>query len=581
MPSLVEIYNNFLLSEGFFKEKRTRPLIEHSLNLLEDTSREGGVLFLQLPTGYGKTAITFTALFHPIVEPEFFWRVMHVAPFRSIVDDVYRRIKEGFMRVLPNHASAFENFVGAQMMFLHDSPYLQKRLAITTFDTLSLFLAKIPVGEISEIARGVGYGHFDIPRASILEALAVMDEIHAFLSEKEKTQAMEVLMSMLAYLVSSHAPIVLMSATMPKVHIKEMLTSLRNISGSFYYKEIYYGDRGVIDKDWENEQFNKRIETSFLRGDVDDIVKESLEQISRYNKVLVVLNTIPRARQVYRKLKETLGSGEKQLILLHSKFRRKDRNNKLETAKKKEEWVFISTQVIEAGVDISADALVTDIAPANSLVQRAGRVARWASDTEGTIVIVEESREAEQGFGVYDREIMQWTSEELKQHTTNGKVKMMWRNLDSHDNINYQKFVDNVYSKKNLRFGIDSIYYRLITSFEWTPDDAIKCLVNLYDGSFLRDSPLIPLIVGPLEEIDYETLTENCVPIDLNDIAKMLRKGIEVKKVVRKEGEVRFEKLEPRDLNYLVSALIVGKVVALRVSEPGVVYTEEEGLIIE
>lgn len=581
MPSVVDIYNNFLLSKGFFKEKQSRPLIEHSLNLLEDTSREGGVLFLQLPTGYGKTAITYTAFFYAITEPKFFWRVIHVAPLRSIVDDIHERMRKGFSRILPNDASTFKELVGAQMMFSSGSPYLQKRLTITTFDTLSLSLAKMPIEEISEIARGDGYGHFDIPRASILEALVVMDEIHTFLSEDEKTRAVNVLMSILAYLSKSRTPLVLMSATMPKVHVRRMLTTLKNVSNSFYCKEIFYGDDGIIDKDWENEQSNKRIETYFLKGDINNIVKKSSEQSSQFNRVLVVLNTIPRARQVYRELKEILGSSEKPLMLLHSKFRRGDRDSKLEIAKKREKWILISTQIIEAGVDISADVVITDIAPANSLVQRAGRSARWASDIEGTIVIVEEAKEVEQGFGIYDKKILEWTSEELKRYTTNGKIKIMWRNLDTCNSISYQKFVDVVYSKKDSHFNIDNIYYQLIDSLRWTSNDAVRCLINLYNGSFLRDSQLIPLIVGPLSEIDIRTLIENCVPIDLGDVGKMLRKGIKIKKVVRKEGEIKHEDLGLKNLNYLLRALIVGKVIALYVPSFETVYTKEEGLVIE
>lgn len=585
MSSLVKIYDNLLLSKGFFERNQSRPLIEYSLNLLEGISKEGGVLFLQLPTGYGKTAITYTAFLHAIADPEFFWRVIHIAPFRSIVDDIYRRVKEGLKKSLSDYANVFENLVGIQMMLSPGSPYLQRKLTITTFDTLSLSLAKMPVGELSEIAKGIGYGHFDIPRASILEALTVMDEVHAFLSESNKgdtRDAIGVLMSMLIYLVNNRVPLVLMSATMPETYIMSMLNTLKITSDSPHYRVVYYGSERVIDKDWESEQLSKRIETHFQKGNIDTIVKEVSERSSSYDKVLVILNTISRAYQVYCKLKEKLGSDGKPLVLLHSKFKKRDREEKLRVIKENKKWVLVSTQVVEAGVDVSAGALITDIAPANNLVQRAGRCARWASDTEGTILIVEEEGEVGQGFGVYDVEVLKWTSEELRRHTTNGNVKIMWRNLGTNDYIGYQKFVDRVYSRRDPWFSYDNHYYNLIASFEWTPTHAINSLVNLYNGSFLRSSPIIPLIVGPLNGINYGYSIEDCVPVDLSDLRSMLRRRVKVEKVIRKGETVTLKELTSEELKgYLIRALIKGVVVALYLPEFETIYNEAEGLIVE
>ena len=42
----------------------------------------------------------------------------------------------------------------------------------------------------------------------------------------------------------------------------------------------------------------------------------------------------------------------------------------------------LATQVVEAGLDVSADLLLTEVAPMNSLIQRAGRCARWLRSGE-------------------------------------------------------------------------------------------------------------------------------------------------------------------------------------------------------
>ena len=86
---------------------------------------------------------------------------------------------------------------------------------------------------------------------------------------------------------------------------------------------------------------------------------------------LVIANTVDRAQEIWTGLK-SMGA-----VLLHSRFRPCDRRG-VEKAvlQKGYSGVIVSTQVIEAGVDLDADLLITDVAPWASLVQRFGRVNR-------------------------------------------------------------------------------------------------------------------------------------------------------------------------------------------------------------
>jgi CRISPR-associated endonuclease/helicase Cas3 len=56
--------------------------------------------------------------------------------------------------------------------------------------------------------------------------------------------------------------------------------------------------------------------------------------------------------------------------------------------------VIVATQVVEAGVDISADVLITDLAPWTSLVQRFGRAARYGGQAYVYVVDIEEKKAA-------------------------------------------------------------------------------------------------------------------------------------------------------------------------------------------
>ena len=92
---------------------------------------------------------------------------------------------------------------------------------------------------------------------------------------------------------------------------------------------------------------------------------------------LVIVNTVSRAVEVFRKLQVI--KCKPNLVLLHSRFRPVDRAEKIRQLladPPPEGIIVISTQVVEAGVDVSARILFTELAPWASLVQRFGRCNR-------------------------------------------------------------------------------------------------------------------------------------------------------------------------------------------------------------
>jgi CRISPR-associated endonuclease/helicase Cas3 len=78
------------------------------------------------------------------------------------------------------------------------------------------------------------------------------------------------------------------------------------------------------------------------------------------------------------------------ILLLHSRFFKEDRGKKEERLKSlfgkgsRGPAILVSTQVVEAGLDLSCEHLHTELCPMNALVQRGGRCARFAGET-GTV----------------------------------------------------------------------------------------------------------------------------------------------------------------------------------------------------
>ncbi|WP_319409590.1 CRISPR-associated helicase Cas3' [uncultured Desulfosarcina sp.] len=107
-------------------------------------------------------------------------------------------------------------------------------------------------------------------------------------------------------------------------------------------------------------------------------------------RTLVVVNTVKRAVNIYNLLKKK--KPKAQLSLLHSRFRPADREKALKKVFAEPTGngsICISTQVVEAGVDISATTLLTDLAPWSSLVQRFGRCNRYGDDGKAQVYWVE------------------------------------------------------------------------------------------------------------------------------------------------------------------------------------------------
>ncbi|GIV22459.1 MAG: CRISPR-associated helicase/endonuclease Cas3 [Bacteroidia bacterium] len=101
-------------------------------------------------------------------------------------------------------------------------------------------------------------------------------------------------------------------------------------------------------------------------------------------RILVVCNTRHQAMRMYEELEKRFSSTA-EIDLLHSLFTAKDRREKEEALTKswgparpplQKPHILVATQVVEAALDLYGDVLFTELAPADALVQRMGRVAR-------------------------------------------------------------------------------------------------------------------------------------------------------------------------------------------------------------
>lgn len=125
----------------------------------------------------------------------------------------------------------------------------------------------------------------------------------------------------------------------------------------------------------------ERKQAEYLKHLADHISKP--ENHAESGLTLVVMNTVDRARKLFEQLKKESTLTDIPVKLIHSRFRPFEREQWTEFLSRKDgsRRILIATQVVEAGVDLSASVLYTELAPWASLVQRFGRCARYPDES--------------------------------------------------------------------------------------------------------------------------------------------------------------------------------------------------------
>ncbi|AWR98108.1 CRISPR-associated helicase Cas3' [Acidianus sulfidivorans JP7] len=345
MSSLIDFYNDFITKHGYEERKG----IEDTLRNLEN----GHNVILKAPTGYGKTTLTMILANAVSSDIDLGSRVIHVLPYRAIVQDLYKKLKSNAEKGI-----IYTKSIGAQDMDYHDSPFFMKKVNVTTLDTFILNLFKLPTVDFKSVFKNYG-SHYEFPRALIYSSIVIFDEFH-LLGEDGKSLGAG--LAALEVLSDAGVPIVVTSATIDKGLEKIIMDRL---------------GKSVKVVNATDFKVDRTVHVNVLEREEEAI---SIAEANNGKRVLLVYNTRAGAIEGYMRLKERGLSP----ILIHSKFNRKDRENKVsEILEKDKSRLVVSTQVIEAGVDTSFDVLITEACPSHNLIQRAGRVARYSKDNKG------------------------------------------------------------------------------------------------------------------------------------------------------------------------------------------------------
>ena len=119
-----------------------------------------------------------------------------------------------------------------------------------------------------------------------------------------------------------------------------------------------------------------------LETNLNQIWKQVENALKNNQKVLWVTNTVKDCISIYRQAENQCSD----VFIYHSRYRYKDRLEKhkqvIEAFKSNHPCLAITTQVCEMSLDLSADLLISQVAPAYALIQRMGRLNRYVHEDE-------------------------------------------------------------------------------------------------------------------------------------------------------------------------------------------------------
>jgi CRISPR-associated endonuclease/helicase Cas3 len=228
------------------------------------------------------------------------------------------------------------------------------------------------------------------------------------------------------------------------------------------------------------------------------IIDEDFSKIEGYLKVgkkykkklLVVVNTVETAIQLYRKLEfELKNRRDYSLLLLHGKFMYRDRKQKEDQIDdlKDRPHILVATQVCEVSLDVSYDTMLTEMAPIPSLIQRFGRVNRYGSRTDTKNVQIYKEYRKNKSYDQYPYELSDMITakkvlKEIKPITSEYDLIKAYNDVENYttlsskmDDVEKEIDFDALWERDDQRTG----YF---FSFKWNEEQATRNLLQFRES---------------------------------------------------------------------------------------------------
>lgn len=372
---IAQLWNAFnaklIIKEESFQNQITHSELEENIKQLrhdiwkqckEFSEKPTGIYTLTVPTGGGKTLSSLRyAIDHAIKSKK--RRILYVLPFTTIIEqnaDTVRKVLDAGDNLLEHHSNAIHEDVNDLDEYHYHKLLTEQWTSPIIFTTMVQFLNTF-------FARGTQ----DIRRYhNLTDTIIIFDEIQAL-----PIKCISMFNETVNFLSSQcRDTIILCSATQP---------NLNKVNHKIAIDSEIITD--LSDKFMKFKRMNI-IPTGNIKMSQQELGEFVADLKNNNESILVIMNTKKTAESVFNETKLRLNDDKTIFYFLstnlcpaHRKIIIRDMKEDL---KKHKKVICVSTQLIEAGVDISFSCVVRHIAGLDSIAQASGRGNR---NGEGTI----------------------------------------------------------------------------------------------------------------------------------------------------------------------------------------------------
>ena len=259
-------------------------------------------------------------------------------------------------------------------------------------------LADVGVGTIDQILMAVlPTNHQSLRILGMSTKVLIIDEVHAYDPYMN---------ALLCRLLSFHSALggstILLSATLPAKQRQELANNFckgRGVKCSKLNETAYplitsININEVSEIPVEARMgTSRKVEIEFFEDNSQ--VKAKIRDVAdKGGCVCWIRNTVGDAVEAYEEISSEIGTGK--VLLFHARFAMGDRLEieqnvlhrfgKVSTPEIRGGYILIATQVVEQSLDLDFDYMVSDLAPMDLMIQRAGRIHRHQRDRIGSCI---------------------------------------------------------------------------------------------------------------------------------------------------------------------------------------------------
>ncbi|MEM2233915.1 MAG: CRISPR-associated helicase Cas3' [Nitrososphaerota archaeon] len=409
--NLVDVYRQRRFAGS---NNRMAPIREevyrNAMSSLEQLLRCGDVprvITITAPTGSGKTLLGLSVALKLREELHkrrgVVPRIIYVLPYINIIEQTHQVFSDVLrssdvlrmsgicdgevplsLLIKHHHLAAFESQKGSDEHLLPERPLSELLLLTESWDSEIIVTTSVQLFETLLGTRNRMLKKFH----KLCNAVIVLDEVQTL--PIEYWLLIRDALTELTRTFNAH--VVMMTATMPLIFregavelVKDAKQHFRQLDRTVYR---YVGKSGSMT--------------------ADELAEFAVRTWKEYDSLLVIVNTIPTSIRVYREIVRRLeaerlvrmGADERDLgnervpvlAYLSTNIIPRERLRRIELLRellrKNRRVLVVSTQLVEAGVDLDFDCVIRDVSPIDSIVQAGGRCNREWRREKGTVYIV-------------------------------------------------------------------------------------------------------------------------------------------------------------------------------------------------